>query len=198
MSLPELGLITEFIRIPKIFKNSETGKPISHCTVCNQYLLEDGTPYMIEKAVKQYSTGVKDIVFEYALCIPCMMMFHEALSVESRQRIEAYFNKHVDFVKRRNELLKRKTLRITSWINRCVVKNIPVSKCSEYQLAAQFDGKHLLFTYMPYALSGEAMSDIVNLLSPQSRDEIDDFMGKHFSGPPEVAELIRNRSLVLI
>ena len=184
------------MRIPKVFKASDTGKVHEHCLVCSKFLLEDGTTYIIEKAVRQYPGPVKDTIFEYAICTGCMLTFNESLSSESRQRIQQYFMKHCDLVSRRQRLLDRKTRRVQPWIDHCVIKNTPISECGEYQMAAQCDGKHMLFTYMPYAISNSAMDEMTNLLSEKSLGEIDDFMGNHFSGPPEIAELIRNRSFI--
>jgi hypothetical protein len=77
-----------------------------------------------------------------------------------------------------------------------VVKGTPIVHSSEYQIVAQCDGKHMLFTYMPYAISSTAMDEMTDLLSEKSLGEIDDFTGKYFSGPPEIAELIRKRSIM--
>lgn len=199
MNLPELELINHFIRIPKVFRSSDTGKPFEHCVVCHKFLLTDGTPYMIEKAIKQYpELKVQEVIFEYALCLDCVVMLNASLSEESRERINAYFENHGNMPTRRTALLKKKTLRIQPWINRCLIKNTPISKCSEYQLLAQCDGKHLLFTYMPFALSMEALDEITSLMSEKSLGEIDDFMGKYFSGPPEIAEMLKKRSPVLL
>lgn len=198
MSLPELGPITQYIRVPKTFRSSETGKPFDHCLVCNKFLLKDGTPYMIEKAIRQYAGhNVKDVIFEYALCMSCMETLNASISEESKQRINAYFARHSRLVERREKLLQRKTLRIQPWINRCVIKNTPITKSPEYQLVGQCDGKHLLFTYAPFALSLEAMDEISSLMSEKTLGEIDDFMGKYFSGPPEIAEILRKRVILV-
>jgi hypothetical protein len=196
--LPPLGVISEYSRIPRALYSSETKKPISHCLVCNKYLLADGTSYMLEKAIKQVpDLGVKEVIFEYAMCMKCSMMMNESLSVESRQRINEYFAKHGNLLERRNNFLQKKNFRFSSWINSCVVKNTPISKTSEYQVVAQCDGKNLLYTYMPFAISIEAMNEISELLSEKSLGEIDDFMGKYFTGPPEVSEILKRR-LILI
>lgn len=198
MNLPDLGAITQYMRIPKVFRSSETGKPIDHCLMCNAYLLKDGTPYMVEKAIKQHPEyKITEVIFEYALCAGCMVIMNESLSKESKQRVDAYFQTHGNLVERRTELLKRKTLRVQPWISKCLIKGTSISNSPEYQISGQFDGKHLLFTYMPFALSVEALQEINDLLSAKSKGEIDDFIGKYFSGPPEVSEILK-RSLVLI
>lgn len=198
MSLPELNPVNHYIRIPKVFFSSDTGKPFSHCLMCEKFLLQDGTAYMIEKAIKQHpEMKVKETIFDYALCMDCAVKMNAAMSVESRQRISAYFEEHANLAERRDLLLQKKSLRVQPWLTRCVIKNTPIAKSPEYQLTAQFDGKHMLFTYMPFALSFEAMDEMSGLLSEKSRGEIDDFIGQYFSGPPEVAEILRRR-LVLV
>lgn len=198
MNPPDLNPITEYIRIPKVFHSFDTGKPFSHCLMCNKFLLQDGTAYMIEKAIKQHpAMKVKETIFDYAMCMECATMMNAALSVESRQRINAYFAAHANLAERRESLIKRKTLRVQPWLSRCVIKNTPIAKSPEYQLVAQCDGKHLLFTYMPFALSFEAMDEMSELMSEQSRGEIDGFIGQYFSGPPEIAEILRKRLVLM-
>jgi len=99
----------------------------------------------------------------------------------------------VNFVGRRNRLLARETLTVSPWISRCLIKDTPIRLSPEYQITAQCNGPYLLFTYMPFALSMAAMEEIGNLLSAKSRGEMDDFIGRHFSGPPEIAVLLKRR-----
>jgi hypothetical protein len=198
MDLPELGPISQYTRIPKILCSSDTGKPFTNCMVCNQYLLNDGTPYVIEKAVKNHKDlKVKEVIFEYAMCLSCSVKMNSSLSEESRQRIDTYFQENTDLAKRRARLLGKKTIRPNDWINRCVIKDTPIRNSGEYQIVAQCDGKHMLFSYMPFALSMEALDEISSLLSAKSLGEIDDFMGKYFTGPPEVSEILKKRFVLV-
>jgi hypothetical protein len=152
---------------------------------------------MIEKAVRQFPDfGVSEIIFEYALCMDCAMRFNNAISEETRQRISNYFSSCENFGSRQNEFSKRKSNRVQQWISRCVVKGTLISKSSEYQLIGQCDGEHLVLSELPLALSSEAMDEISGLMSEKSLGEIDDFIGNYFTGPPEVAELLK-RKLVL-
>lgn len=184
-------------RIPKAFLSTETGKPIDHCLVCNRYLLDGDTMYMIEKAVRNYpAMKTTEVIIEYAICMDCAFRMNESLSQESRERIAAYFEQHTDLMARRGQLLNGKT-GVRSWIDHCVVKNTPIADSAEYQLVGQFQGSHMLLTTMPFALSFEAMDEISGLMSEKSLGEIDDFIGKYFSGPPEVAALLK-RKFVLI
>jgi hypothetical protein len=186
------------VRIPKRLFSSDSGKPFSHCMVCNKYLLQEGTSYMIEKSVRQVpEMNVKETIFEYAMCVGCSVMMNESLSTESRQRIDKYFKTHVDFSERRKQLLTTKPVRLQPWISKCLLKNTPISKTREYQLVAECNGKNLVFTFMPFVLSLEAIDEITSLLSEKSLGEIDDFMGKYFSGPPEVSEILKRRIILI-
>jgi hypothetical protein len=56
----------------------------------------------------------------------------------------------------------------------------------------------MLESIFPYAVSDEAMDQISELLSKETLDELDDFKGKYFNGPPEIAELINPKRLLAI
>jgi hypothetical protein len=187
-----------FVPLPEVLLSGDSGKPFSNCMVCDKYLLKEGTPYMIEKAVRQIpEMNIKETLFEYAMCMDCAMMMNNSLSVESRQRINQYFATHVDFEGRSAALMNDQALDVEAWIGTCLVKKTPVAKSSEYQIVAQCDGSNLVFTYAPFALCMEAMEEMTALLSEKSLGEIDDFMGKYFTGPPEVSAILKRR-LVLI
>jgi hypothetical protein len=183
--------------IPEAFRSSETGNLFDRCLMCSVYLLDEGTPYMIEKAVKQHpEKNVVEPIFEYAMCMSCAMKMHEAMSVESRERISAYFHANVDFEKRHIDLIQNKD-DVSSWIGNCIVKNTAIAHSGEYQLVAQCQGRELMFTAMPFALSLAAMEEITGLMSAKSLGEIDDFIGQYFSGPPEVAALLRKKFILV-
>ena len=191
---PELPLLD----LPREFYNSETQQPIANCLMCNRFLLSPGTTYMIEKAIKQHhELNFSEPIFEYAMCMDCAVKMNAALSEESRMRISAYFQTHVNFEKRREQLMQANSREITPWIERCLVKNTVITSCREYQLVAQCYGSQLLMTDMPFALSIEAMEEMSELLSAKSRGEMDDFIGQYFSGPPEVAELLKKKFVLL-
>jgi hypothetical protein len=164
--------------------------------LCNSDLLKEGVPYFIEKSVRQIPEfGTSEIIFEYALCLSCSASLNAALSETSRKRTMEYFAKHGHFVARREKLLDAP---VSDWISHCLIKNTPISVTPEYQVVAQCIGKRLVMHDMPFAVSLEAMDEIAALLSDETLGEMDDFMGKHFSGPPELAELFLKRPPVLI
>jgi hypothetical protein len=152
---------------------------------------------MIEKVVRRIpEMKVTETIFEYALCTACSAKMHESLSSESRARIQEFFATHVNFSERL-QLLANKTVRLQRWINECLVRNTPISKTREYQLVAECNGPNIVYSSMPFALSMEAIEEMTMLLSEKSLGEIDDFMGKYFTGPPEVSAILKRR-LVMI
>jgi len=186
------------IPIPEALYSSDSGKPLDHCLMCNQYLLEEGTPYMLEKSIKQHpEMGLKETIFEYAMCMACAMKMHESLSVESRQRIGEYFARHANFPERSKHFANQNTFDLNSWTAHCVIKDTPIAEASEYQIVAQCEGNNLMFTGMPFAISFAAMEEMSALMSAKSLGEMDDFIGKYFTGPPEVAALLRKKFILV-
>ena len=200
MNTPEdaFHFTPEMIDIPEIFRNSITKKPFERCLSCDKYLLEDGTPYLIEKAIRNYKEHqVTDVIFEYAMCMDCMEKMRDAVSKESLQRMEEYLLSQVNFLERQLQLLNNETLDIDPWIAKCMVKETPREALDEYQLYCQCDGKNMVFTYMPYMIGGEAIEEMAELLSAKSRGEIDDFMDNNFGLPPELKKELGDFKYVL-
>lgn len=175
------------IEVPAVFWSSDTATLFNTCMICNINLLETNVPYMIEKAVRNTTNyNSHEVIFEYAMCEPCALKFNSALSEESKQKIKDYFFHHIDI-----EKLSLSTL--DERLSRCVVHNSRIEESANYQLVAQCRGRYLTVSQMPFALSSEAIEEMSDLLSVASRDEMDDFIGTYFTGPPEVAELLKKR-----
>ena len=184
------------IDIPPFLFSSDTGAPHERCMVCNTELLKEDFPYFIEKSVRQFPEfGTSEIIFEYAICLRCSASLNAALSETSRQRMTEYFARHGRFATRREKLQHAPA---SEWISHCLIKDTPISKTPEYQVVAQCSGKKLVVRDMPFAVSLEAMDEIASLLSDETLDEMDDFIGKHFTGPPELADLLLKRPPVLL
>lgn len=184
------------IDIPDFLFSSDTGAPHERCMLCNDHLLREGAPYFIEKSVRQFpELGTSEIIFEYALCLSCSAALNAALSETSRRRTMEYFAGHGRFVARRKKL---RGAPVSDWIAHCLIKDTPISATPEYQVVAQCSGKKLVMHDMPFAVSLEAMDEIAALLSDETLGEMDDFMGKHFTGPPELAELLLKRPPVIL
>jgi hypothetical protein len=172
MDLPDLENVPA-IPIPPEFHSFELEGLFRHCAVCNRNLLEDGVQYTIEKAFARGET-----IFEYAMCFDCVEKMRDELSLQSRKRIEHYFDERVDLAERRTNLLKFPILpNAKLWLNNCVLSGRLIRpESDEYQIYAHCDGGDLLFAYAPYSISGKTMDDIEKLLSEKTRDRLDDFI----------------------
>lgn len=192
------SLVTDFIEVPETLHSYSEKAPFSNCMVCNKHLLEDGTQYLIEKAIRKY-TGTKafDVVFEYAICMECAMRMHQSMSEITMIRLAEYFGK-IDFAARKDALIAEHGLDSEPWLNHCIIKGTHISELSEYQLCGFCDGKDLLLTHMPYLISGEALDEISELISAKTREELDDFIDEHFGLPPEIKDLIKDKDIILV
>ncbi len=194
MKLPPLYITDEYVEIPALFRSDATGEPFDHCLVCNRYLLGDNTQYLVEKAFRSYKGfEARDTIFEYALCMPCREQMSEMLSAESKSRIEAYFEEHVDFVARRTQLLSSGQRDVESWLETCLITCHPASELEEFQVFCECAGEHMLFTYLPYMVGGPAMDEIANLLSDKTIDELNGFSDEFLGLPPELEDIFTRR-----
>lgn len=178
MDLPPLGPINEFIPVPPDLWSFANEGPFERCSVCDCDLQEPGVVYLIEKAFQG-----KEPIFEYAMCDACCVNLRNELSVKSLELINNYYDEHVDLAARRERLLEAHGLDHKPWLDQCVIKKRAIRPDEEYQICALCSDKDLLFTYMPVCISGEAVEDIVKLLSDETLGVVNDFMGQHFGAP---------------
>lgn len=187
------------IEIPDTFYSQASQKMFSHCIECNKYLLEDGVQYLIEKAIKRYPKFESDdTVFEYAICMDCHDEMRKSFSEISLKRIEQYFNNNVDWVERRMKLLHQKEPHLQDWLSNCLVKNTAAEELTEYQIACHCNGKDMLFSFLPYLISGAAMDEIADLLSNKTLDAINGFRDRFIKYPPELQDLLTGRPVMLL
>jgi hypothetical protein len=185
VELPALGQIDQYIRVPRVFQSFLRNDLFDRCLVCDHFLLADGKQYVIEKGIRN-----TEVIFEYAMCFDCYGSLGEELSSESSSRIEQYYHlRGVDFVGRRRELLRATSYSVNPWIDRCIVTGRARAGCSEYQIFAQCDGQDLLFTYVPFMISGDAIEEMVGLLSSKTRDRLNGFIDEFLGIPPELKSL---------
>lgn len=175
--------------ITKEFYNSETNQPFTTCMMCNSPLAD--TQYVVEKAFRNFkSLGTQEIIFEYATCLSCASKMHMELSEESRARVQNYLINNV-----KNDSIT--SANIKDGLNRCAVKQTSLNEAEEYSIYALCNGNEMVLGNFPYALSGEAQDEIMQLLSAKSLELLDDFIGNHFMGPPEVKEILRKRPVFI-
>lgn len=186
----------QFGTIPKVFQRTEGGL-LNTCILCNKNLIAPAQDYLIEKAFRVYPEYKKtDVLFEYAICFPCAEAMRNELSTESKQRIEAYFAARVNPQQRLN-MLQPKRAPFKQWIAHCLINQTPIKQATEFSMYGHAYGKKLVYDFFPYAISGAVMEEVNELLSAHSRQILDDFIGNHFSGPPEVAEILKRRPVLV-
>lgn len=185
--------------IPAIFKSHDSGQYLEKCISCEAYLLEPGKQYFIEKAFRTYpGFRATDVIFEYAMCMDCADRMRNELSRESLLRIQHYFINKID-LEGRYELLSQKGHgNPDAWLSNCIVTGKPVAHLKEYQLCAHCDGKSLIFSGMPYMISGEAMEEMADLLSAKTRGEIDRFIDENFGLPPELKKPVKDNPVIFV
>lgn len=176
--------------IPKAFWSDLTNKPFENCISCKCELLGDEVEYVIEKALQSTEVeGVVSTIFEYAMCMPCAGKLRSQLSSQSLKNIDSFYHEKIDFTDRRTKLANNE-LNITDWIGECIINKRSFKPGEEYQIYGQCIGEHFLFVDMPFMLSGEAVDEMIELISNETMDELDDFMNNLTSGPPEFKELL--------
>ena len=180
--------------IPKEFYSFETNQLFDQCIECNKYLLDAGTEYIIEKAVKTYEGySAKDTVFDYAICMDCAEVMRKEISKESWESMMRYFQDNMDVMTR----LEMQEQSPDENIKSCMVKKINVADCREYQIYAHCKGGKLNMENPPYMISGEVMEELLPLLSEKTIDEMNGFMNKHFSPDPSIMEPVPPRILLV-
>lgn len=181
------------VDIPEKFRTFISEEYFQNCISCNKYLLKAKTLYVIEKAIKD-----KYVEFEYAMCMDCAEKMRKNLSDLSLARIGKYFEDHIESFDIRNTLIEKKFTTVDDYLSTCLINGSPIKTLNEYQIFAYCEGDKLLVSYFPYMISHEAIEDMQELLSAQTKDELDDFTKKHFDLPPEWKETIKGKKIILI
>ena len=148
---------------------------------------------MIEKAIRNYP-GFKasDVIFDYAICMDCALEVQKGLSAESMRKIQEFMQQHLH----QNMRVKDPESDLDSYTEHCLVSNRPLKECEEFQIFAYCRGSKVNLEMPPYMISGQVLDEISELLSPETRDELDGFFNKHFTPDPGLME--PNPRLVLI
>ena len=83
-------------------------------------------------------------------------------------------------------------------MDECLIKGLPKSELTEFQIYAHCQGDKLNLMQMPYMVSSVALDEISQLLSEKTLDQFNGFMNEHLGPPPELAEPLPNRRVILI
>jgi len=178
--------------IPEEFHNHE-GNVFNQCIMCGCDLFESGEDYFIERCIKKYKEFDKqDVIYEYATCSTCAEKMRKSMSVESLQRIEQYMFTHLTQNVQRIKMDKDEKM------SACIIHGTPVQDMQEFTIQAHCRGNKLVNAIFPILIGEKAKEEMSELLSAQTKDEMDDFMDQYFTGPPEIREILRKRKVVII
>jgi len=181
--------------IPEDFYSYESKKPFEHCIECGSDLVQSQAPYFVEKAFRKYPKyKVHDVVYEFAMCFTCANEMRQTLSVESTRALQQFMEGSMG----KNPHNLHPPNQKTTWFKNCFVTQQPIQDQEEYIIYGVFQGDQMMVADFPYAIGLDAMNQLSELLSNKTLDIMDDFMGDHFTGPPEVNELLKPRMPVLI
>lgn len=182
--------------IPEFFF-SRDGEPISHCLVCERYLLDDAD-YVIEKSFNRYP-GVNslDTIYEIAVCMPCLQKLTNEYSEESEQAIQQYFRENMDFTMHL-KLTQEEMYDHELFLSKCAVKGTPMESLDHFQVSAQCRGSHLVFGQTPFLLSGAAIDEMTDLLSNETIDFMNGFRDTYLPPPTDLHPLFEERDFVIV
>ena len=191
---------TQNIPIPERFYSSADKIPFTHCLDCKRNLMaEPHVPYMIEKAYKRYvELDTEEVIFEFAICIDCQQRQSEGLSKDSLANIREYFSTHLDPERIKQAAEIEEDERVEFMLKNCILLDKEIDACTEYSLYAYCAGGEMQLSIFPFAVSGVAMDEMSELLSAKSRGEMDDFLGKHFTGPPELNDILKPKPVIIL
>ena len=180
-----------YIEVPVQFHSFMEEGPFSKCTLCEEPLLEDGTQYLIHKAFHR-----EEVIFEYAMCLPCRAKMQEELSAESIERINNYMEQF-QIEKREEGLMRDHGPDVSEWLSHCLVTGQPIAEADEYHYYAFCDGPDLVFNGLPLALAGSVDEQLNELLSKKTRDRLDGFVDEQFGLPPELKKPIKGSPILI-
>lgn len=187
---------SKLIEISRHFYSAATGSLFTTCLNCDHNLLESHKPYIIEKAIKKYPKfNTDDTIFEYAICLECMMKMREHYSTESMQKLNHYFEQNFQ---PRNLPDTSGEPSINDLLSSCVIKGTPAEQLTEYQIAGYCIGDKMEIGEMPFMIGGPALEEMMQLMSSKTLGEMDDFVGRHLGIPPDLRKLLPEDKILIL
>jgi len=181
--------------IPPVFYSEEKESIFRSCTFCQKELIQSNSHYFVEKAFKSYPVkGVKDIIFEYAICASCHQQMHSQLSESSRKAINNFFQEN----RKPQILTSEQSYDPNNYLKYCSLSNAKTQELEEYQIIGEFQGDKIILSGLPIVLSGAIMDEVQELLSPETKEELDDFMDQITDLPPDLKKLFKEDKVLII
>ena len=185
--------------IPPIFYPYKEVTPFSNCISCDRYLLDNDVEYIIEKAMRCYPEYAStDVIFEYAMCMACAEKMRQELSKDSLARIQDFMQHNSRLMEQSQRLISENNWKVDDWISNCAINGASIEEQEEYQLFAHCRGNQMILSVMPYMVSGAAIEQMAELLSPKTRDELNRFIDDNFGIPPELKMHLKDQPIMFI
>ncbi len=179
---------TEFLTvpIPSLFCDSITQKPYNQCLICEKSLKNKS--YHVNKVLKKYAEfDLTETIAEMAICNTCALDKAFGVSKESEKVIIEFYSQ-INFAERIHQLYQSETKEhYETWIEQCIVTHKKRNELSEYQIIALIsDDEKLVLNEELLMISGEAIEALHEKLSAETKQDMEDFIGKYFGIPPEL------------
>lgn len=176
--------------IPSNLYSEDSGEAHAQCKIC-QKTFGDHEVYGVQKVYKNYPDQEPQVLFDFALCQECMEEARAELSKESRQRVDQFM------LSKLHEMEEKGIDASQSFKEqRCTLSQKPLQDTNEYQVVAVCRGKYLWES--PMVLSDDILDQIQDLLSPESRNELNRFSEENFGWPPELKKIWQDGDFVLL
>ena len=187
------------IEIPKRFYSDVTDEPFDCCNICGKYLLDNDVPYIVEKAIKNYDGHeFSSTIYEFAICQDCHGKMQQSMSKDSLQNLQGYYSSVMAAKGNEPIMIDMRNFNMDDWLSKCFFNGGEISSMKEYQVVAQFKGKHLVMNTPPMIIGEEAMKQMAELLSDKTTDEMNGFRDQFLGPSPELEELIHGKKLILL
>ncbi|HPR57053.1 MAG TPA: hypothetical protein PK915_01635 [Bacteroidales bacterium] len=182
------------IKIPRLFYDSLTNLPFTKCQVCEKDLVATNSEYMIEKVYHRNPvSGKMEIMFEYAICFQCALMFVNSYSAKSKENLQRYFTDHMQhhLTSAPHKIISTEE-DIYDQLSTCAITGKHVTELDEYQIVGRFKGDLMQTDEIPFMIGSGSMDEVSGLLSNETIDSMDDFTGKYLTGPPELRDFFKS------
>jgi hypothetical protein len=187
------------IDIPERFYSDAEGKPFEYCQVCQKFLLDEGTSYVVEKAMKNYTNhDFYSTIFEYAICLECHTNIQQGMSVESIQNLQRYYTDIIAAKGNQAIVINLDDFNLDSWLSKCFFTGDAVKEMDEYQVVAQFNGSKMVMNMPPLLIGESAIEEMSHLLSDKTIDEMNGFKQQFLGPDPQLEEYIFGKKLILL
>jgi len=187
------------IDIPERFYSDTEEKPFEYCQMCGKYLLEEGTYYVVEKALKNYKGfDFSSTIYEFAVCLDCHEKVQGHMSQESLNNLQNYYREIMLEKGQQPIMIDVNNFNLNEWLSSCFFKGDKISELNEYQIVAQFNGDKMILNTPPLVIGERAMEEMSELLSDKTIDEMNGFREQFLGPSPEIEELLFGKKLILL